>query len=84
MPALIIAGRWLKGFGTAALTADDAAKGQDTINDLRAQVSGLTEKLDEAKAERDEAQRIADAAVKAKETPKPKEAPKPSPKTTKP
>src|SRR5262245_21159295 len=35
VPALVAGGRWLKGFGTSGLTADDAlAEGADTIANL--------------------------------------------------
>lgn len=46
--ALAIAGRWLKGFGTDGLTADDADKAESSIADLEEQVEELTDERDEA------------------------------------
>lgn len=46
VPALIVAGRWLKGFGREGLTADDAAEAGRTIEDLDKQVSDLTAERD--------------------------------------
>lgn len=33
VPALIVAGRWMKGLGTAGVTADDAERADDMIED---------------------------------------------------
>lgn len=46
VPALIVAGRWLKGFGREGLAADDAAETGETIEDLEKQMSDLTAERD--------------------------------------
>jgi hypothetical protein len=59
VPALIAGGRWLKGFGTSGLTADDAlAEGADTIANLK-------QVIEELKAQRDEAVEIAQRSLRS-------------------
>jgi hypothetical protein len=48
VPALAVAGRWLRAFGTSGLTADDAQDARKTITELERQVEDLTEKLDQS------------------------------------
>jgi len=48
VPALVVAGRWLKGFGKEGLTADDAEEATQTIDGLRAQLDAVTKERDEA------------------------------------
>lgn len=49
IPALVAGGRWLRGFGTSGLTADDAK----VVTDLEAKVVDLTNKLNEATEQAD-------------------------------
>lgn len=56
VPALIVQGRWLKGFGTSGLTADDAQAGA-------AAVSSLTSKLKQAQRELTRTQDALDQAI---------------------
>jgi len=67
VPALAIAGRWLKGFGTS-LTSDDVVTqdADSSIKTLQAKIRELTEELDDAEnqidvltAEREEARGVA-------------------------
>jgi hypothetical protein len=53
VPALIAGGRWIKGFGTAGLTADDAAVKAAVDSDKVADAA--TKELDVVKQERDQA-----------------------------
>jgi hypothetical protein len=46
VPALIVAGRWLKGFSKEGLTADEAINVNQTIVDLEKQVRDLTAERD--------------------------------------
>lgn len=46
VPALMIAGRWLKGFGKEGLTADDAQDAGNTIEEMQVQIEELTEQKD--------------------------------------
>lgn len=46
VPALVVAGRWLKGFSKEGLTADDAEAADDTIADLRSQLVEVTRERD--------------------------------------
>jgi hypothetical protein len=62
VPALIAGGRWLKGFGTGGLTADDAALAVDVIADLRDELDRTTKELEAVKKERDDAVAEAGAA----------------------
>jgi hypothetical protein len=52
IPALAIAGRWMKGFGSSGLSVDEVQTADTTIGDLAGE-------LEEAKRERDEALDIA-------------------------
>jgi hypothetical protein len=49
VPALVLAGRWAKGFGTSGLTADDAVDANRTIDGFKAQVEILTRERNEAR-----------------------------------
>jgi hypothetical protein len=49
VPALVLAGRWAKGFGTSGLTADDAVDANRTIDGLKAQIETLTRERNEAR-----------------------------------
>jgi ABC-type multidrug transport system fused ATPase/permease subunit len=55
VPALIIGGRWLKGFGTKGLTADDAADASQALDDAKAKLDDTAHQLEVIKQERDEA-----------------------------
>jgi hypothetical protein len=55
VPALIIGGRWLKGFGTTGLTADDAADASQALDDAKAKLDDTAHQLEVVKQERDEA-----------------------------
>jgi hypothetical protein len=55
VPALIIGGRWLKGFGTTGLTADDAADASQALDDAKAKLDDTAQQLEAVKQERDEA-----------------------------
>jgi hypothetical protein len=52
VPALFAAGRWLRGFGTAGVTADDTL-----VPHLQRELERLQEHIDHLTAERDEALR---------------------------
>jgi hypothetical protein len=54
VPALIVGGRWLKGFGTGGVSTDDAEAANKTIAEYKAETKDLTEKLDTATAQADE------------------------------
>jgi hypothetical protein len=55
VPALIIGGRWIKGFGTTGLTADDAADASQALEDAKAKLDASARELEAVKQERDEA-----------------------------
>ena len=59
VPALIIGGRWLKGFGTTGLTADDAADASHALEEAKAKLDDTTKQLEELKQQRDEALQLA-------------------------
>ena len=59
VPALIIGGRWLKGFGTTGLTADDAADASHALEEAKSKLDDTTKQLDEVKQQRDEALQLA-------------------------
>jgi uncharacterized membrane protein len=56
VPALIIASRWIKGFSTTGLTADDAQQASEAVKELK-------ERLAAVEMERDEALTNLEAAV---------------------
>ncbi len=69
VPALVVAGRWLKTFGTSGLSADEVQDAAKTVSDLRAQLKVTTQKLhatdaevERLKKQREQAVRVADAA----------------------
>jgi outer membrane murein-binding lipoprotein Lpp len=49
VPALVMAGRWIKGVGSGGLAADDAENASQTIEGLKTQVETLTRERDEAR-----------------------------------
>ena len=51
--ALIVGGRWLRGFGTGGVATDTAEEASKTITQYEATTDILTEKLDTANAELD-------------------------------
>lgn len=51
VPALVVAGRWLKGFGTSGLTADDAHDAAKTISRLQTELDLTTRKLEAVNAQ---------------------------------
>jgi hypothetical protein len=55
VPALIIGGRWIKGFGTTGLTADDAADASQALEAANAKLDATAHELKAVKQERDEA-----------------------------
>jgi hypothetical protein len=68
VPALVVAGRWLKGFGTSGLTADEAQGAREKVSEVRDELQATTRKLDAATAqvarltkERDELAAVAEA-----------------------
>ena len=68
IPALITGGRWLKGFGTTGLTADDAAADANkTFDEFKRQADEATQVAEAAKKERDEFRAVATKLVKANE-----------------
>jgi hypothetical protein len=55
VPALVVGGRWLKGFGAGGFVADDAADLRDELNKMKRELDEVTRKLKDAREERDEA-----------------------------
>ena len=55
IPALIVGGRWVKGFGTTGLTADDAATADQALEEAKTKLDQATQELDAVKQERDQA-----------------------------
>jgi hypothetical protein len=67
VPALIIAGRWMKGLGTGGISADDAASARVSIEELQGRIRVLTADLERVRRERDRAREIARESVTALE-----------------
>ena len=68
VPALVVAGRWLRGFG--GVSVDDAKKAAKTIRDQTETINQLRKERDEAFSERDKAQTLVRALLeKAREAP---------------
>jgi hypothetical protein len=72
VPALVVAGRWLRTFGTSGLGADDAEAGAKTIKELEGELALTTKKLEAATAEvgrvtkqRDAARQLAGQAARS-------------------
>jgi hypothetical protein len=72
VPALIVAGRWLRGFGTGGVSTDAAEEASKTLEQYEAGTDALTRQLDTANAEldkvrnqRNEAQAIVTRLVKS-------------------
>lgn len=70
IPALMIAGRWVKGFGKDGLTVDDAQAAADAVGELKKKLENVTSKYEAASEqvttlthERDEARRLAREAL---------------------
>jgi hypothetical protein len=63
VPALVVAGRWAKGFGTTGLTTDDAVEATKTLQELTQQTDELTAKLDGATAAAEQARGERDRAL---------------------
>jgi hypothetical protein len=55
VPALIVGGRWLRGFGAGGVTADDAADGTAAVGQLRTEVRALHAELYAARKEHETA-----------------------------
>ena len=68
VPALVVAGRWLKAFGTSGLSADEAAEASEAVETLQREVEGLNEKLDRVTRERNQARAIAGRLLRAQRT----------------
>ncbi len=64
VPALILGGRWLKGFGTTGLTADDVADAGSALQEATGKLEATTKELDAVKRERDEALSLLRALVR--------------------
>jgi hypothetical protein len=67
VPALVTGGRWLKGFGTTGLTADDALDADKALGDAKKELDKATQELEAVKQERDDAIQFANAIVRAHE-----------------
>ena len=65
VPALLVAGRWLKAFGTTGMSADDAAQVDATVESLKEEIQTLGENLDRVKRERNQARAIAGRLLRA-------------------
>lgn len=63
VPALVIAGRWLKALGTGGVSADEASETSERIEELERQLDRATNTLDQVTTERDEARRLARLAL---------------------
>jgi hypothetical protein len=67
VPALITGGRWLKGFGTTGLTADDALDANKALDDAKKELDNATRELEAVKKERDDAIAFANDVLQAHE-----------------
>jgi hypothetical protein len=65
VPALLVARRWLKAFGTSGLSADDAAQVDATVERLNDEVSTLRANLEQVERERNQARAIAGRLLRA-------------------
>jgi hypothetical protein len=66
IPALLVAGRWLKAFGTTGVSADDAAQQADVaVERLNEELQTLEQNLDRVKRERNQARAIAGRLLRA-------------------
>lgn len=59
VPALVVAGRWLKGLGAGGISADDAASARHSLEELQRQVRTLAADIGRVRRERDRAREIA-------------------------
>jgi hypothetical protein len=64
IPALVLAGRWLKAFGTQSIAADTADEAKDVIGDLQGKVLALEKELDKTAEQRDTAMEIAEGLMR--------------------
>lgn len=55
VPALVAGGRWLKGFGTGGVTADDAADADHLLDKAKQKLDDTTRELEAVKKEREHA-----------------------------
>jgi hypothetical protein len=76
VPALVVAARWAKGFGTTGLATDDAAEASKTLQELTRQNDELTGKLgaatrtlEQTRGERDRALELLSSVVMPNEAP---------------
>jgi len=67
VPALVIAGRWMKGLGTGGISTDDAASARHSIDELQRQIERRTTDLERVRRERDSAKDIARRGLEARE-----------------
>lgn len=67
VPALIVSGRWLKGFGTTGLTADDAAAAATRSQAADRDLGEMKQRLQEAIREGEEATERAAQALREKD-----------------
>jgi hypothetical protein len=59
VPALVVGGRWLKGFGAGGVIADDAADLRSALEATQRELERTTRKLEAVKKERDKAVALA-------------------------
>jgi hypothetical protein len=67
VPALIVGGRWLRGFGTSGLTADEAVDASASLSRLLAELDVTRAELRVVREERDAALAADTARVRADE-----------------
>jgi hypothetical protein len=60
VPALVLAGRWLKAFGTSSIAADDAEAATEALDEAQEKIQALREELGRVKSQRDTAMAIAE------------------------
>jgi hypothetical protein len=65
VPALLVAGRWLKAFGTSGLSADEAAQVDATTERLTEDLRTLRANLEKVERERNQARAIAGRLLRA-------------------
>ena len=60
IPALLVAGRWLRAFGTSGISADEVAQTSGAVAELENQAGTLAAQVDRLTRERDDARELAD------------------------
>jgi hypothetical protein len=65
VPALLVARRWLKAFGTSGLSADEAAQVDATAERLNEELRTLRANLEKVERERNQARAIAGRLLRA-------------------